>query len=84
MSKEKSSSEEAIEALHEICIEQIGEEYRVLKKSDDGGNHLVVAFEKQAPPNVHNLIPGSFMGWRVIILITPEGYLEVFHPIKET
>ena len=45
----KASFKEAESVLDEICIADIGEEYRIFLKSDDGGNHIVVAFEEQQP-----------------------------------
>ncbi len=84
MKSKKKSFKEVEEILHEICIMEIGEEYRVLQQSDDGGTHVVVAFEGQIPPNARDLLPGKFMGWRLIILIVPEGYLSVFHPLKKS
>tara|TARA_B100000214_G_C23890210_1_gene591394 strand:+ start:244 stop:501 length:258 start_codon:yes stop_codon:yes gene_type:complete len=83
MKKEKKSFSEVEDVLHEICIMEIGEEYRILQQSDDGGNHVVVAFEKSIPPNAKQYLPGNFMGWRLIIMIVPEGYLKVFHPLDK-
>lgn len=68
--------------LDEICIDKIGEEYRIFQQSDDGGNHVVIAFEKKLPKDTRKLIKNPYMGWRIIFLIVPEGYLEVFHPLK--
>ena len=79
----KSPKEKVEDALHEICIEEIGEEYRVLWKTDDGGNHIVVAFEEKVPEVAKKLLSAVFMGWRLILMICPHGYLEVFYPLKE-
>tara|TARA_Y100001970_G_C14034638_1_gene750430 strand:+ start:553 stop:816 length:264 start_codon:yes stop_codon:yes gene_type:complete len=81
--KQKAPKSEVEDALHEICIEDIGEEYRILWQSDDGGNHVVVAFEGICPPKSKELIKSPFMGWRLIKLICPIGYLEVFHPLNK-
>jgi len=80
--KTKSPKEEVEDRLHEILIEEIGEEYRILWESDDGGYHIVIAFEEICPPKSKELIPGSFMGWRLIKKMCPKGYLEAFYPIK--
>ena len=74
---------EAEDVLHEICIADIGEEYRVSLESDDGGNHIVVAFEEEVPKLATEKITRPFMGWRLIFLIVPEGYLQVFHPLNK-
>ena len=79
----KAPKEKVDDALHEICIDKIGEEYRVLWKSDDGGHHIVVAFEEEVPSIAKDLLHGMFMGWRLILMKCPEGYLEAFYPIKE-
>ena len=81
--KNKAAYKEAEDRLHEICIEDIGEEYRVLQQADDGGTHIVVAFEEQMPWNAREYIPSPFMGWRLIFLIVPRGSLEVFHPLNK-
>ena len=78
----KKSKTEVEDRLHEICIEDIGEEYRVFFKSDDGGEHICVAFEGIVPPGTRKLIDTPFMGWRLIIVITPVGYLDAFHPLN--
>ena len=81
--QKKFPKSEVEDRLHEICIEDIGEEYRVLWQSDDGGNHLVVAFEDKFPPNTREFISTPFMGWRTIFLICPVGYLNCFYPLKK-
>jgi len=80
--KSKGTKEEVDDALHEICITEWDTEYRVLWKDDDGGNHVVVAFEG-VPENCHEKLKSPFMGWRLIKLNVPEGYLKVFHPLNK-
>ena len=80
--KEKISKLEIIEKIDEICIDQIGEEYRAILESDDGGFHVSVYFEEKCPELAKKTFHGNFFGWRTIIIIVPKGYLEVFHPIK--
>ena len=79
--KKKESKLELEDKLHEICIADIGEEYRVLFKNDDGGEHVCVAFEEKLPPSAREYISSPFLGWRLMFVICPKGYLEVFHPI---
>ena len=78
--RKKASKEEVEDALHEICISNWDTEYRVYWKNDDGGLHVVVAFEG-VPEDSADLMPTYFMGWRLIRLNVPEGYLETFHPL---
>jgi len=84
MKSKKKPFKEVEDALHEICIMEIGEEYRILQQSDDGGNHIVVAFENKLPANTRDLISTPYMGWRTMFLICPEGYLSVFHPLQKS
>ena len=78
----KRTKEEVEDALHEICITEWDTEYRVMWKDDDGGNHVVVAFEG-VPENSFEKIPTPFMGWRLIRLNVPENYLKVFYPLTD-
>ena len=79
--KKKASKEDVEDALHELCIVNWDTEYRVLFKSDDGGEHVVVAFEGGAPKTSKDILRSPFMGWRLVRLNVPIGYLAVFHPL---
>lgn len=81
--KTKSPKEEVEDILHEICIADIGEEYRVLWQQDDGGTHLVVAFEDKMPQDARKFIQTPFMGWRTVFLICPPGSLEYRYPLTK-
>jgi hypothetical protein len=78
----KSSREELEEKLHEILIEEIGEEYRFLWKSDDSGIKPTIMFEEVCPDLAIKKLLGRFMGWDLILVTCPKGYLEIFHPIE--
>ena len=79
--KKKATKEEVEDKLHDICITNWDTEFRVLWQSDDGGHHVVVAFEGEVPPDSKELLKSPFMGWRLIRMKVPEGYLGVFHPL---
>ena len=79
--KNKLPKEEVLELIDEICIEKIGEEYRVAFESDDGGYHACISFEEKCPPLAKEIFQKGFHGWDVILKIVPEGYLAVFHPL---
>ena len=81
MSKNKSPKQEVEEALTELCIAEWDTEFRVLFQSDDGGNHISVAFEGAAPPDSKEKLKSPFMGWRLVRMIVPEGYLAAFYPL---
>ena len=77
------SRAEVEDAFHEVCISEWDTEYRVYWQSDDGGNHLVVAFEGQAPADSLEKLTKVSQGIRFVRLIVPEGYLAVFHPLQD-
>ncbi len=79
--RKKAPREEVENKISEICIENWDTEFRVLFQSDDGGKHVVVAFEGAAPAESKELLKSPFMGWRLVRMIVPEGYLAVFHPL---
>ena len=81
--KKKAPKSDVDDALHEICITEWDTEFRVLFQSDDMGEHVAVAFEGSVPNNSKELIRTPFMGWRVVRLEVPEGYLSVFHPLVD-
>ena len=69
--RKKAPKTEVDDALHEICITDWDTEFRVLFQSDDMGEHVAVALRT------------PFMGWRLVRLEVPEGYLGVFYPLAE-
>ena len=72
---------EVDDTLHEICITDWDTEFRVLFQSDDMGEHVVIAFEGSVPPDCKEKLRTPFMGWRLVRLEVPEGYLEAFYPL---
>ena len=82
MKKEKASKIDVEDRLNEILIEDIGEEYRIKWASDNSGPHVCVMFENEFPENSRKYLPTPFMGWRLIIMKVPQGYLDIFYPIK--
>ena len=82
--KNKLPKEQLTDIIDEICIEQIGEEYRVKFESDDGGYHVCISFEEECPALAKQIFHGgSFHGWDVILKIVPAGYLAVFDPLNK-
>ena len=81
--KRKATKEEVEDKIHDICILNWDTEFRVLWQSDDGGNHVVVAFEGTAPQESKELLKSPFMGWRLIRMVVPINYLAAFHPLVE-
>ena len=79
-SSNKMPGEEALEKIDEICIEQVGEEYRVKIDNDDGGRVINVLFEEEVPQLARDLLRSPFFGWRLVRTIVPKGYLAVFYP----
>lgn len=79
--KKKAQKSDVDDALHDICITEWDTEFRVLFHSDDMGEHIVVAFEGTAPEESKDKLQDPFMGWRLVRMEVPEGYLAVFHPL---
>ena len=79
--KKKATKEEVEDQLYDICITNWDTEFRVLWQSDDGGHHIVVAFEGAVPPDSKELLKSPVMGWRMIRMLVPEGYLAAFYPL---
>ena len=79
--KKKASKNDVDDALNELCILKWDTEFRVLFQSDDMGEHAVVAFEGSVPVDSKEILRTPFMGWRLIRMQVPEGYLAVFHPM---
>ena len=82
MSRQKKAPKSDVDdALHDICITEWDTEFRILFHSDDMGEHIVVAFEGEVPPNSQEKLESPFMGWRLVRLKVPEDYLGTFHPL---
>lgn len=81
--KKKAPKSDVDDALHDICISEWDTEFRVLFESDDMGEHIVVAFEGATPSDSKNKLRTPFMGWRLVRMEVPEGYLSAFHPLGD-
>ena len=81
--KKKAPRLEVEDHLTETCILNWDTEFRVLFQSDDGGNHVAVAFEGEVPLSSKEILRSPYMGWRLVRLLVPEGYLAVFYPLVE-
>ena len=79
--KKKAAKADIDDALNELCILEWNTEFRVLFQSDDMGEHVVVAFEGEVPASSKDKIRTPYMGWRVIRMQVPEGYLSAFYPL---
>jgi len=79
--KKKALKIDVDDALNELCILKWDTEFRVLFQSDDMGLHVVVAFENAVPPESKEILRSPFMGWRLIRMEVPEGYLAAFYPM---
>ena len=81
--KKKATKTKVDDVLHEICITDWDTEFRVLFQSDDMGEHVVVAFEGSVPADSKEKLRTPFMGWRLVRLEVPEGYLGTFYPLAD-
>jgi len=79
----KATKAEIDDALNELCIMNWDTEFRVVFQSDDMGEHVVVAFEGEVPEDSKDKIRTPYLGWRVIRMVVPVGYLAAFYPLVE-
>tara|TARA_R110002074_G_scaffold154423_1_gene309962 strand:- start:88 stop:387 length:300 start_codon:yes stop_codon:yes gene_type:complete len=82
---EKAPKQDAINELLVMISNYYNGRYEVRGCSDDGGNMLEVqvevpnvskAFEEQAPDFPFFDIWPQWMGWRVVIVKVPPGYID--------
>ena len=78
---DKVSKKEVRQALMLEMTYNTDNRFTVGFASDDGGHHAVCYAERD--PNSEDSpfkdkIPSKFMGWRVLFLHVPDGYIDVF------
>jgi len=83
----KVSKKVAKEAMMRLLAENIETRFNVIFNSDFGGPCLV-AMAERLPDEDHNgkspfrawsPRPSPFMGWRIVYLHVPDGYIDVFY-----
>ena len=80
----KATKKELREALMQIATELTDTQFTVTFQSDDGGHHAVIVAEREegseeSPFKNLDALPRGFMGWRIIKLHVPAGYISVFY-----
>jgi len=78
---EKAPVDEAIKALMAELPDYTDTAFYVRKESDDTSTHLSVYVEKENPNenmdfDWKKILPSKFMGWRIIIIFGPFGYIK--------
>ena len=80
---EKETKEKASDALRHHVKDVCDLIYLVKFESDDGGHHLALYVEVPNPTELlepylrEALVTSIWMGWRLIVLKVPPGYIEV-------
>tara|TARA_R110000824_G_scaffold29037_2_gene97083 strand:+ start:243 stop:566 length:324 start_codon:yes stop_codon:yes gene_type:complete len=83
----KAPKKEAREAMMRLLAENITTRINVIFSPDHGGPCLVAMAEREpgedhtgkSPFTAWSPRPSPFMGWRVVYIHYPDGYLEVFY-----
>jgi len=78
----KGTKKEVFEALMKETVEYTDNRFVVSFESDDGGSHIVLRVERNEDDTTgykKTFPAGSYMGWRVLKVSVPSGYLEVFY-----
>jgi len=76
----KAPKKEVREALMAAAVDITDSHFTVAFESDDTGSHVVVYIERNPDGTkaFSESIAGKFMGWRVIHMNVPDGYIPVF------
>ena len=85
MKKEKMSKEEVIKRAMSIMPDITDQSFHSFTSNDDAGIHLVNAIEldENGKLNMNGRIPSNFFGWRSVMLIVPNGYIDTFYKNKK-
>lgn len=78
----KKTKKEAIAQLYKEAVEWTDNKFIVTHESDDGGAHIALYIERNSDDTtgLKGRPPfNNFMGWRVLFINVPEGYLGVFY-----
>ena len=82
--KEKAPYGDAIAALRKDIGLWYPKQFHIKVASDDGGPHLAIYIERAEPSQrmekeISDKLPsGRFMGWRLIVIKCPIGYINSF------
>ena len=88
---DRASEEEVKKALMKELVDMTDSAFTVRKESDDTSTHMSVYVEKKNPNTNNDFVwkkeqlPPKYMGWRVLILFCPIGYIKgvMEAPVKE-
>ena len=80
----KATKKELKAALKVIAPELTDTRFVITFQSDDGGHHAVNIAEREpdteaSPFKNPEALPRRFMGWRVLKLHVPDGYIPAFY-----
>jgi hypothetical protein len=78
----KATKEDLFDTLMKEATEYTDNRYMVTFESDDGGVHAVLKVERNEDDTTgFKVLPelGNYMGWRLLKINVPHGYLDVFY-----
>jgi len=78
---DKAPEEEVKKALMEEMVDCTDNAFTVKKESDDTSTHMSVYVEKKDTSKNTDFVwnkqlPPKFMGWRLLIIFVPVGYIK--------
>ena len=85
----KASEEEAEHKLKLHVRRTSNVKYNIKFESDDGGKHIALYVEVEDPlaplpaADREAWVVHTWMGWRLIVLKAPRGYIKAFHKREE-
>jgi len=78
----KASKKEVFDTLMKEAVDFTDNRYVVCFESDDTGSHIALKVEKNEDDTTgFKKFPdwGKYMGWRLLKINVPSGYLDVFY-----
>lgn len=79
---QKAPSSDVARAIIDMLPDITEERFHLRLSSDDGGRLFEAVIERnefEEEPEFETRIDPYFMGWRVVMLIVPHGYIETFY-----
>ena len=87
---DKAPEEDAKKALMSELVECTDSTFTVRKESDGSGIHISIYVEKEDPNKNNDFVwkkhlPVKFMGWRILTIFVPIGYIKTIMdaPVRE-
>ena len=82
--KPKGDINEAIEEIKRLLVDATDEAFHVTPKSDDYGSHICYYVERtiEDVSGLKYRLSQKILGWRVVFMSCPNGYIKAFFDTK--